>query len=312
MMTNIKTATRLISTLAACGLLAACLSSPTVPSSSGTSSPSSGGTAGGPTSGTAGAPSSGTAGLPSTSPPAPPGGLEQQGSGGVSSGQSGQPPAAPKSGQPDAGQQAKQTGGPGGDGRTDDEILADALEAFKRDKGQPPVAAGDEGDEATAGGGSTGNTDAEAGIDNRPGSAGTGDENTAQLDGELDKKFAKFDRLLLRENEAVRDEANREGAGGSLPPSNAGGSGLFGDEEGDLEALRTANTAPPPTSNSQRRGEKDMNAKVKSESVVPPDLASTEGDDVIARQLREAAMKEPDPELREKLWDEYRKYKKNL
>ena len=26
------------------------------------------------------------------------------------------------------------------------------------------------------------------------------------------------------------------------------------------------------------------------------------------RQIREAAMKEKDPELREKLWDEYRKY----
>ena len=31
-------------------------------------------------------------------------------------------------------------------------------------------------------------------------------------------------------------------------------------------------------------------------------------DDVVARQIREAAMKEKDPELREKLWDEYRKY----
>ncbi len=29
----------------------------------------------------------------------------------------------------------------------------------------------------------------------------------------------------------------------------------------------------------------------------------------VARQLREAAMSEPDPAVREKLWDEYRKYK---
>jgi len=29
---------------------------------------------------------------------------------------------------------------------------------------------------------------------------------------------------------------------------------------------------------------------------------------VVARQLREAAMREPDPELRERLWDEYRAY----
>ena len=32
--------------------------------------------------------------------------------------------------------------------------------------------------------------------------------------------------------------------------------------------------------------------------------------DVVARQLREAAEKEKDPVLKEKLWEEYRKYKK--
>jgi hypothetical protein len=29
----------------------------------------------------------------------------------------------------------------------------------------------------------------------------------------------------------------------------------------------------------------------------------------VARQLREAAMREPDPDIRDKLWAEYRKYK---
>ena len=37
--------------------------------------------------------------------------------------------------------------------------------------------------------------------------------------------------------------------------------------------------------------------------------AACSDDDVVARQLREAAMREPDPAIREKLWDEYRKYK---
>jgi hypothetical protein len=35
-------------------------------------------------------------------------------------------------------------------------------------------------------------------------------------------------------------------------------------------------------------------------------------DDIVARQIREAAMSETDPELRQKLWDEYKKYKENL
>ena len=35
-------------------------------------------------------------------------------------------------------------------------------------------------------------------------------------------------------------------------------------------------------------------------------------DDIVARQLREAAENETDPELKEKLWKEYEAYKKNM
>ncbi len=42
---------------------------------------------------------------------------------------------------------------------------------------------------------------------------------------------------------------------------------------------------------------------------VPDDVGDGGDDDIVARQLREAAMNEDDPELREKLWDEYREYK---
>ena len=41
----------------------------------------------------------------------------------------------------------------------------------------------------------------------------------------------------------------------------------------------------------------------------PADIPSGSDDDVVARQLREAASRESDPAVREKLWDEYRKYK---
>ncbi len=44
---------------------------------------------------------------------------------------------------------------------------------------------------------------------------------------------------------------------------------------------------------------------------VPEEFADASDDDVIARQLREAAMAEQDPALREKLWEEYRRYKAN-
>jgi hypothetical protein len=40
----------------------------------------------------------------------------------------------------------------------------------------------------------------------------------------------------------------------------------------------------------------------------PDDIPVMVDDDIIARQLREAALAEEDPELRERLWEEYRKY----
>ena len=44
-------------------------------------------------------------------------------------------------------------------------------------------------------------------------------------------------------------------------------------------------------------------------AVTPFVFISGSDDDVVARQLREAASREADPAVREKLWEEYRKYK---
>jgi hypothetical protein len=43
--------------------------------------------------------------------------------------------------------------------------------------------------------------------------------------------------------------------------------------------------------------------------IIPEDIPSGEGDNIIARQIREAAISEKDPKLKEKLWEEYRTYK---
>ena len=42
---------------------------------------------------------------------------------------------------------------------------------------------------------------------------------------------------------------------------------------------------------------------------VPDDIPDGQDDDIVARQLRELAENETDPELKERFWDEYRKYK---
>ncbi len=45
---------------------------------------------------------------------------------------------------------------------------------------------------------------------------------------------------------------------------------------------------------------------------LPPGVGDGSDDDVVARQLREAAQAETDPETRRRLWEEYKKYKKSL
>ena len=43
-------------------------------------------------------------------------------------------------------------------------------------------------------------------------------------------------------------------------------------------------------------------------SRTPEDIPELVSEDIVAKQLREAALSEDDPALRERLWEEYRKY----
>ena len=200
-------------------------------------------------------------------------------------------PGLPADGTGDARQQpgGATSAGAGGREKTEDEILAEALEALER---RP--APGQQGEDAAgqmprAGAGSPAVTDA---------------EKKQALGEELEQGFAEFDRVMLSEQQANNERADQEGGGfpedddlfaGSEPAQGAAG-----------EPLQTAMVETGPAS---IKGEMDI--PTRSQSRVPPDLADASDDDIIARQLREAAMKEQDPELREKLWDEYRKYKRD-
>ncbi len=142
----------------------------------------------------------------------------------------------------------------------------------------------------------------------------TSEEQTQQLDQQLDERFADFDRLLLREHEFLKEQQNEQGAPQSATSGGGGGSvgsGLDGiDDYGPLADEGTAANGDPP--GTQQNGGGNAFPSDNTNINIPPDLVNSKGDDVIARQLREAAMKEKDPELREKLWNEYRKYKSGI
>ena len=139
----------------------------------------------------------------------------------------------------------------------------------------------------------------------------TGAENTADLDAELFSGISEFDEMLLREQQRIRAATPHAGGGaGGGAGDGDGMSGEGGEEvaggEGDAQLVdnrgdSSDNEGSTGTGSTQPAGKK---------SEAPPGTPDGSDDDVVARQLREAAEKETDPVLKKKLWEEYRKYKK--
>ena len=82
-------------------------------------------------------------------------------------------------------------------------------------------------------------------------------------------------------------------------------------EKGALKAGKESNSK-------EVKDDTTLTAKDKSREGVegsrrhPKNRYDPKDDDIVARQLREAAEQESDPELKERLWKEYEQYKKNV
>jgi len=98
---------------------------------------------------------------------------------------------------------------------------------------------------------------------------------------------------------AARDGDSGEGASEPAP----GGEGPLISAGGPQRSGRQ-----PPEAETQR-GVATPGTQADLPHDTPDDVGDGSDDDIVARQLREAAESETDPELREKLWDEYRAYK---
>lgn len=159
-----------------------------------------------------------------------------------------------------------------------------------------------------------------AGTDEAGGGAVTAGERMGELGGELDESLAVFDGMILNEREAIRGKAKEEsGEGGgqadgplfeeaelSEPGVTESGGPTTGDE---TEAEQREATVPAMPGGGKRRSGGPEVAEGRGDGGVPADIGDGSDDDIVARQIREAALAEEDPQLREKLWEEYRKYK---
>ncbi|WP_461480873.1 hypothetical protein [Porticoccus sp.] len=150
------------------------------------------------------------------------------------------------------------------------------------------------------------------------------EEAISALDEQLDDSIAVFDSMMgearagAAEAAATDGEDAGAGTGGDTGP-------LF--EEGDLASEPEGGAAGSANGDGEQGGgwgsdNESTSAKTtttygKEGGVAgtlpggraPDNIPDGSDDDIVARQIREAAIKEQDPVLKEKLWDEYRKYK---
>lgn len=143
--------------------------------------------------------------------------------------------------------------------------------------------------------------------------AQTGEERKAAANADLDQRLAAFDELMRRAQQAAEAERQAATTGGG-PQGELGGLGANQNmPEAERGAGGQSDTASglghtPDRSGETRPGDYQHTAT----GPVPADLPDGRDDDIVARQLREAASQESDPVLREKLWEEYRRYKRGL
>ncbi len=127
-----------------------------------------------------------------------------------------------------------------------------------------------------------------------------------------------------RDSESVKDAGTGQGgmadvpggesaSGGSAGAAGGAGGGQSGDTTGGQEAGSQGSQAGGGSgSTSTERSGRDSDASDRdgaNVAIIPDDIPiDGSGDDQVAEQIREAAMQEEDPAIRDALWEEYRKH----
>ena len=154
----------------------------------------------------------------------------------------------------------------------------------------------------------------------------TSKEKVASLDQELTTTLGEFDDMLLEEQERAAAHIPRQRESGSAgqfgqatgSEQNETDAGGGTGEQSQPPGGRSAESGPGETGGDMKQGAPTEGAgQGETDSTrLPPAEGSKElsedDDDIVARQLREAAEQETDPEVKEKLWEEYRKYKEGI
>ena len=149
--------------------------------------------------------------------------------------------------------------------------------------------------------------------------AQTEQEKLFKLEQKLNSRLQDFDEMLLIEKDLLSEE-KRTARSGSLSGGESGengGENEFGDSgsgqsgSSDTAGVKQGGFSRKNQTNGDIRGNRRSKHHVDQATGQgkPSETTGGHDDDIVARQLREAAEKETDPGLRKKLWDEYKLYK---
>ena len=146
----------------------------------------------------------------------------------------------------------------------------------------------------------------------------TSEEKIALLDDELMETLGDFDEMLLTEDEkisqSIQNKAKRNSSA-SKQNSTAGSTGNNSNQNQKNQNSKQ-NSKQQYTNNNGSREKNSSIAQGNQQQFYNTNKQTRRiseiDDDIVARQLKEAAEKEMNPELKEKLWDEYYKYKSSV
>ena len=168
------------------------------------------------------------------------------------------------------------------------------------------------GDDGVMGGGIGGGMGCEGDQAGSVGQFPGGDaERAEQLGEELDESVGDFDEVLMEEQRDIETVGRNTEGYGTGSGSGSGGTISLGEQSAGAQGGGGAagggggGGAGVAGQNDPLQGMSEGEIEKRT----PDDISVMMDDDIVAKQLREAALAEDDPELRERLWVEYRKYK---
>jgi hypothetical protein len=194
----------------------------------------------------------------------------------------------------------------------------------KGDMGNDDEVGGSDVDDAATTAGAVGSADtaeastevsADGGISEEP--AMTADERKRALARKLDESLNDFDSTLedeQRRTAAERDARTASAAstrGDEIGDEGRGSSGRSGDLRSERDRRQSTVAGGVRGAGGAVGGARDRGAVGAGSGAPDRGIPSGDDDDIVARRLRRAAEQETDPELKEKLWQEYIEYKRN-